>query len=76
MKKSYFILGYITVWIIYIIVYFIFVGFLALLQLIFNTELNIYLIGLIVFTIQISNTTAKRIAREVREGKNQWYYYY
>lgn len=67
MSKSHFIFGYITVWITYILVYFVFVGFLALLQYIFNTDLDIYLIGLIVFTIQICNTTAKRIAKEVKE---------
>ncbi|MEB6232492.1 hypothetical protein [Mammaliicoccus sciuri] len=67
MKKSDFILGYITVWITYILVYFVFVGFLALLQYLFNTDLDIYLIALIVFTIQICNTAAKRIVREVKE---------
>lgn len=67
MKKSDFILGYITVWITYILVYFVFVGFLALLQYLFNTDLDIYLIGLIVFTIQICNTATKRIVREVKE---------
>ncbi|QYG30106.1 hypothetical protein K0O13_08325 [Mammaliicoccus sciuri] len=69
MKKSEFLLGYITVWITYILVYFVFVGFLALLQFIFNTHFDIYLIALIVFTIQICNTAAKRIVVEVREGK-------
>lgn len=67
MKKSGFILGFITVWITYILVYFVFVGFLALLQYLFNTNLDIYLIGLIVFTIQLCNTAAKRIVREVKE---------
>lgn len=67
MSKSDFILGYITVWITYILVYFVFVGFLALLQYLFTTNLDIYLIGLIVFTIQICNTSAKRIAKEIKE---------
>ena len=69
MAKSHFIIGFITVWVTYILVYFVFVGFLAFLQFIFKTDLNIYLIALIVFTIHTSNVSAKRIIEEIREDR-------